>query len=260
MGNVFEMLGAAFVLVLGLMSLIWVFYFFKKNAGAVDIGWAVGFVLCSWVYFFLGDGSTAKRWVLTILVTVWGLRLAWHLYHRFLTSEEDPRYQEIRRSWGSESSDFKFYMLFIFQGVMVVFLSLPFLIVAANSVNEWSGVEVLGILVWIVGVSGEALADQQLAAFKQKLENKSKVCKEGLWYYSRHPNYFFEFIVWIGYFLFTLGTPAGWLSVISPALMLCLLLKVSGIPCNEAEALRTKGPEYEEYMRTTNPFIPWFPK
>ncbi len=260
MVNFFEMVGASFVLVLSLMSILWVVYYFIKNSGIVDIGWACGFVLAAWAYFFLGHGYAPKRWVIMIMVTIWGLRLAWHLYQRFVIAGEDPRYQEMRKSWGSEHSDFKFFMMFIFQGVLVVILSLPFLIVSGLAEPGWAGVEIFAIVLWIASVAGESLADHQLTAFKQRPENQGKVCKEGLWHYSRHPNYFFEFVIWVAYFLFALGTPAGWLAIISPALMLCLLLKVSGIPLTEAEAAKSKGPEYEEYQKTTNPFIPWFPK
>jgi steroid 5-alpha reductase family enzyme len=258
--NIFEMLGASFILVLVLMTLLWVIYFFRKNAGIVDIGWALGFVLAMWAYFFLGDGAGAKKWALLIMVTLWGCRLAGHLYYRLITTSEDPRYQEIRRNWGEESSNFKFFMMFIFQGVLVVLLSLPFLIVANRAVPTWQGIEVVGIVVWIIGFIGEAWADRQLATFKDKAENQNKVCREGFWYYSRHPNYFFEFVIWVGYFFFALGTPGGWISFIAPAIMLCLLLKVSGIPLTEEELHKSKGAEYDDYCRTTNPFIPWFPK
>ncbi len=260
MSNIFEMLGASFFLVIGMMCLLWVIYFFKRNSGIVDIGWALGFVLSAWAFFFLGDGAFLKKVAMLAMVTIWGLRLGWHLYNRFIVCGEDPRYQEIRKSWGSENADFKFFMMFIFQGVLVVLLSLPFLIIAGDATPEWWAIELLGILVWAIGVTGESYADYQLTTFKQQPENKGKVYKEGLWRYSRHPNYFFEFIVWMGYFLFALGTPGGWLTILSPIIMLCLLLKVSGIPLTEIEALKSKGAEYEEYRRTTNPFIPWFPK
>ena len=259
MGNIFEMLGASFFLVLSLMCILWVVYFFRRNAGIVDIGWSLGFVLSAWAYFFLGQGSTSKKWAIMIMVTMWGLRLAWQLYQRFIVSGEDPRYQDIRKSWGNENADFKLFMMFIFQGVLVVVLTLPFLIVCSEAVPEWYSIEILGIFVWLIGVTGETAADMQLHAFKQIPENQGKVCKEGLWRFSRHPNYFFEFIVWVGYFLFALGTPGGWLGIISAAIMLFLLTKVSGIPLTEAEALKTKGEEYQEYQRTTSSFIPWFP-
>ncbi len=260
MSNIFEMLGASFFLVLGLMSILWLVYFFKRNAGIVDIGWAVGFILAVWAYFFIGDGALTKRLAILIMVTLWGARLAWHFYTRFILCGEDPRYQDIRKSWGTENSDFKFFMMFIFQGVLVVLLSLPFLIVSGDASPEWHAIEAIGILVWLIGLIGEIYADRQLMDFKQNALNQGNVCQEGLWHYSRHPNYFFEIVVWIGFFLFALGTPGGWLAIISPALMLCFLLKVSGIPLTEAEAIKTKGEKYAEYQKSTSSFIPWFPK
>lgn len=260
MSNLFEMLGASFILILTLMTIFWVVYYFRRNVGIVDIGWALGFVLTGWTYMLLGKGDPLKKWTLVLMVTIWGLRLAWQLFQRMIISNEDPRYQAIRKSWGTDNADFKFFMMFIFQGVLVVLLSLPFLLVCNFSGPDWHGVEVCGMLVWAVGLVGEAYADKQLYDFKLKPENQGKVCKEGLWFYSRHPNYFFEFIVWIGYALFALGTPAGWLGITSAGVMLLLLTKVSGIPLSEAEASKTKGVEYEEYQRTTSSFIPWFPK
>jgi steroid 5-alpha reductase family enzyme len=256
----FEMLGASFFLVLTLMCTAWIIYYFKRNASIVDIAWALAFVLTSWAYFFLGEGNILKKWSIFLMVNCWGLRLAWQLYQRFMISAEDPRYQEIRKNWGKENTDFKFFMMFIFQGVLVVVLSLPFLIICNFATSIWQGVEICGIVIWALGVMGEALADKQLYDFKLQPENEKKVCQKGLWYYSRHPNYFFEFIVWIGYSLFAIGTPGGWLGLVSAGLMLLLLTKVSGIPLAEAESIKTKGVEYEEYQRTTNAFIPWFPK
>lgn len=255
--NIFEMLGAAFFLVLGLMSLLWVVYYFKKNAGIVDIGWSLSFVLAVWAYFLLGNGYAPKKWVIALMVTIWGCRLAWALYQRYIVTEEDYRYQDLRKNWGTDGDAFKFFMMFIFQGVLAVVLSLPFLLVCAEAENTWQGVEVIGMLLWLIGVAGEATADHQLFQFKQSSANHGKVCQEGLWRYSRHPNYFFEFVVWVGYFFFALGSPVGWLAILSPALMLCLLTKVSGIPMAEAQALKTKGDAYREYQQTTSIFIPW---
>jgi len=258
--NIFEMLGAAFVLVMLLMGCLWLVYYFSKNAGIVDVGWAVSFVLAVWAYFFLGYGYGPKRWVITIMVTIWGCRLAWQLYMRYVSFDEDPRYQQLRKSWGTEGEDFKFFMMFIFQGVLALVLSLPFLIVCSLADPIWHGVEVVGMIFWLVGVAGESWADYELFHFKQNPENADKVCRKGLWGLSRHPNYFFEFIVWVGYFLFALGTPAGWLAIISPAIMLVLLTKVSGIPLTEAQAVKSKGSDYENYQKTTSAFIPWLPK
>lgn len=260
MGNLFEMLGAAFFLIMVLMGVLWLVYFFKKNASIVDIGWALSFVLASWAYFFIGDGYAPKKWVMTAMVTIWGCRLAWQLYQRYISSSEDSRYQELRSNWGSQNDAVKFFILFIFQGVLALILTLPFLIVGTAAAPGWNGIEVVGVLLWLMGVAGEAIADHQLFQFKQNPANKGKVCQEGLWYFSRHPNYFFEFIVWLGFFFFALEKTGGWLAVISPALMLCLLTKVSGIPLNEASALKTKSQAYAEYQKTTSSFVPWFKK
>ena len=256
----FTMLGTAFFLVLALMMALWLVYLFKRNAGIVDLGWAFGFILCAWAYFFIGQGDLIKKLIITAMVTIWAGRLAWHLYTRFMTSEEEPRYAELRKSWGGDPSNFLFLMLFILQGVLIVILSLPFLIVNANAIAKWSSWEIVGILVWFIGVAGESLADVQLANFRQNPANKGKVCQDGLWFCSRHPNYFFEFVVWIGFFLFAIGSPVGWMAIISPLMILGLLLKGSGIPLNEAQALRTKGVLYQDYQQKTSAFIPWFPK
>lgn len=257
---VFTMLGAGFFLVLSLMIALWVVYLFKRNAGIVDIGWAFSFILCTAAYFAIGNGDFWKKLILAFMVVVWAGRLGWHLYCRFMRNEEEPRYCDIRKKWGGDPSNFLFLMMFILQGVIVIILSLPFLIVNLNGLPGLTSMEVIGFLLWFIGVGGEALADSQMASFHEHPENTGKICRNGLWYYSRHPNYFFEFIVWVGFFIFALSTPLGWISVIAPALMLGLLLKGSGIPLNEAEALRTKGDLYREYQRTTSAFIPWFPK
>jgi steroid 5-alpha reductase family enzyme len=259
MDNIFEMLGAGFFLVLALMSALWLVYFFKRNAGILDIGWPLSFMLVMAAYLFIGEGDFLKKGLLACMVWGWGGRLAWHLYRRYQLSEEDVRYQRIRSNWG-DHPDSKFFMLFVFQGVLAVFLTLPFLIVAYASNSTWYGVEAAGFLVWIIGVIGEGMADQALKQFQSDPENKGKVCKKGWWRYSRHPNYFFEFVVWVGYFLFALGSPGGWMAIISPAIILVLLTKISGIPQTEAEALKSKGEDYRLYQKKTSSFVPWFPE
>ncbi len=259
MGNILEMLGASFFLALALMIVLWCVYYFKRNAGIVDIGWSLSFILTMAAYLVIGEGDFLKKTVLACMVWVWSGRLVWHLYQRCKSSEEEIRYQQIRSNWGEQNSDFKFLMLFIFQGVLTVFLTLPFLLVAYASDSTWHGIEILGLFVWIIGVIGEGRADKELQEFKSHPENKGKVCRKGLWRFSRHPNYFFEFVVWVGFFFFALGSTGGWIGIISPALILVLLTKVSGIPQNETEALKSKGEEYKDYQKKTSPFIPWFP-
>lgn len=262
MSNTVELLamfGAAFVLSLGLMTIAWFVYLFQRKANVVDVAWPAAFLATAWAYLIIGDGDALKRWAITLMVTVWAVRLGKHLFDRFLAFPEDPRYVDLRRSWNGDKSNFLFLMMFLFQGTLVVILSLPFFIVSYASTPVWKGWEVFGFLIWALGLAGEALADRQLANFRSDLSNRGKVCREGLWYYSRHPNYFFEWVVWIGFFLFAFSSPGGWFAIISPVLMFALLTQVSGVPLNEAQALDTKGDDYREYQRTTQPFFPWFP-
>lgn len=257
---IFTMLGAGFFLVLTLMFFLWIIYLFKKNAGIVDLGWCIGFVLCAWAYLILGYGDPLKKWLITLMATTWAARLGWFIYQRLVSDDEDPRYREIRHNWGGDPTNVLFLLMFLLQGVLIVVISLPFLLVSAGSLPGWSNWETVGCILWFFGVLGEALADHQLSTFRSNPENNGKVCQSGLWRFSRHPNYFFETMVWVGFFLFAFPANWGFLSVVSPLLVAALLLKISGIPLTEAQALRTKGDAYREYQRTTNSFFPWFPK
>ncbi len=261
MMQVFTLLGASFSLVMLLMLACWIVYLFQNRASVVDVGWGLGFILAAWIYFVLGSGDFLKMLVMTSMATIWAGRLSYHLWQRYRGSkQEDPRYQDILDKWDPDSARLFYLMLFIFQGVLVVILSLPFFLVSLGSEAEWSQLEVWAIVIWLIGVGGETLADRQLADFRKDVANQGNVCRRGLWHYSRHPNYFFEAIVWVGFALFALPAAWGWLALTAPVLMLILLCKVSGIPLTEAQGLRSKGELYRDYQRTTSIFIPWFPK
>ncbi|MBL7931130.1 MAG: DUF1295 domain-containing protein, partial [Bacteroidia bacterium] len=141
-----------------------------------------------------------------------------------------------------------------------VMLSIPFFVIALNTDPHISIVECIGATLWILCIVGEGIADWQLQHFKSKPENKGKVCRHGLWNYSRHPNYFFQLSIWISVLIFALPSPYGWLSVICPLSIGYLIFKVTGIPMTEEQAVRSKGEAYKEYQRTTSVFIPWFKK
>ncbi len=260
MAEAMQMIGTSFVLVVGLMVILWLVYVLQKNAGIVDIGWSLGFSLCALAYFILGNGYWRRRSLIFVMVLIWSLRLSAYLIHRFIRSEEDSRYKELKQGWGEAHIDFKVLAMFLFQGLLVILLSLQFILISNNSSNEITTFELWGFAIWLIGLTGETFADWQLSQFKRSTPNSSLVCNVGLWNYSRHPNYFFESIIWIGYFVFALGTPWGWTMVYAPLLMTYLLVMVSGVPLAEAQALRTKGQAYREYQRKTSTFIPWFPK
>lgn len=246
---------------LGLMVLqmfvLWVLHLPIKNAGIVDVGWGGGLVLLALVYYFLGSGYEPRKLLITTMVFVWGMRLTVYLFKRLLRDkDEDARYARIRKDWGSNIK-FKFFLFFEFQGILNVILSAPFLLIALNpspalEISDWAG-----FTIWLIGIAGEYTADEQLKTFKSIAANKGKVCNTGLWKYSRHPNYFFEFIIWTGFAVTALSSPYGYLSLISPLIILYLVLNVTGIPATEAQALRSKGEAYREYQKNTSKFIPW---
>jgi steroid 5-alpha reductase family enzyme len=246
---------AGAIILLIVFTITWLVQLKTENAAIVDPVWSLSFPLLAVVYFFLSDHSNPKIIFMT-LVVIWGLRLGIHLLTRVLKAEnEDVRYAALRKEWGDKQNMLmlRFYYL---QSILALVLSIPFALVMTNSDLQLSFFEITGVCVWVVAVSGETIADAQLRSFKANPVNKGKVCDRGLWYYSRHPNYFFEWLVWVSFFLFALGSPYGYISVICPVAMLYFLLKVTGIPYTEIQSVRSKGQAYVEYQRTTSAFVP----
>jgi steroid 5-alpha reductase family enzyme len=253
--------GIALLVALLAMTLVWRASVSLRNAGIVDIAWSGLFSLLALLYAILGGGDPVRRIVAASLMIVWSVRLASHLWRRIVghIETEDGRYAQLREKWAA-AADRNMLFFFLFQGLTNVVLSIPILIASLNGAPSLRGIEIVAVVLWFVAVSGESIADAQLKRFKSNPSNRGKVCAEGLWRYSRHPNYFFEWLVWCSFFLFALGSPYGWVSVISPLLMLWFLYKVTGIPATEEQSIRSRGEAYRRYQRTTSPFIPWFPK
>jgi steroid 5-alpha reductase family enzyme len=253
------LLGIAFLLNLSAMVLVWVLAFRIKNNSIVDIAWSALFSLLALVYALLGNGYPMRRAIMAGMVILWSLRLAFHLCRRIssLHPVEEGRYVELRKKWAGKLKR-SFFWFFQLQGLLNTFLSLPFLLAAQNPDPKLSILEFMGVVLWLIALIGEAVADRQLNQFKKNSQNKGKVCQDGLWRYSRHPNYFFEWLVWVSYFVFALGSPFGVFTIYCPLAMLYFLLRVTGIPMTEEQAIRTKGDVYREYQRTTNAFFPWF--
>lgn len=242
------------------MTVCWLVQLRTKNAGIVDFGWVLCLMTTAVIYAFSSPAAAVGYLVFLLMVLTWGERLSLLLLGRLRKGEEeDPRYQDIRRSWKT-NVNLKFLLFFEFQALLAVLLSLPFWFVSRDPRPGLSFFQIAGFAVWLAGFLGEAVADRQLKRFKKDPSSKGKPCRSGLWKYSRHPNYFFEWVVWIGYFIYALGSPDGWISIICPILMLHFLVNVSGIPPAEAQALKSKGDAYREYQRQVSPFIPWFPK
>lgn len=166
---------------------------------------------------------------------------------------------QLRREWATRVP-LKFFFFFEFQALLCVVLSAPFLLPAVNPAPQFSPLEYAGAALWVIAILGEIVSDGQLSAFKADHRNKGKTCRVGLWNLSRHPNYFFEWLIWMAFALFALPSPYGYLGLVSPALILYFLFKVTGIPATEAQALRSRGDDYRRYQETTSAFVPWFPR
>jgi steroid 5-alpha reductase family enzyme len=193
--------------------------------------------------------------VIAAMFSLWSLRLAGHLAKRIIGEPEEGRYVDLRQRWAANLNA-KFFGFFQLQALLNVVLALPLLIASANPAPQLSLLEVLGVAIWLVGLTGESIADGQLAAFKRNPANRGQVCDVGLWRYSRHPNYFFEWTIWIGYAVFALASPWGWVALAMPALMLHFLINVTGVKATEEQALRSKGELYRDYQKRTSMFIP----
>jgi steroid 5-alpha reductase family enzyme len=151
------------------------------------------------------------------------------------------------------------FWFFQSQAVACAVFAVPLLLALLNE-RPLGWLDALAVVIWLAAVTGETLADRQLARFRHDQRNRGRVCRSGLWAWSRHPNYFFEWLHWWSYVCLAWGAPWGWLAVIGPAVMLYLLLRLTGIPPTEAQAVRSRGEAYREYQRTTSAFIPWPPR
>ena len=239
-----------------LFFLLWIIHIVLRNAGVVDVGWGLGFIILCGLYIGRGEGLTLRNIIYFLMVTLWGLRISFFLLKRLAADKrEDRRYQEIRQRWENNLT-LKFLFFFELQALLEMILATPFLVVSLNPRPGLAMVELLGVVIWAVALIGETTADQQLQNFKSNAANKGRTCNQGLWYYSRHPNYFSEWLIWVGFFVFALGSPYGWISGISPFLMYYLMRYVSGVPLAEKQALVSRGEEYRRYQESTSVFFP----
>jgi steroid 5-alpha reductase family enzyme len=242
------------------MLVLWLLDPWTKNASIADVCWCVGLVVAVAWYAWSTTGDVERKILLVLMAAFYGLRLGLHiLLNRVIGKEEDARYQHLRREWGSNERIILFGY-FQLQAAAMALFSLPFLVLIQKVSPPFSLWELAGFLVWVAAVGGEGLADWQLAQFRSKAWNRDQVCRNGLWRYSRHPNYFFEWLHWCAFVVMGVGSPGWLLTWIGPVGMGWALLKVTGIPWTERQALVSRGEDYREYQRTTSSFIPWFPK
>ncbi len=250
----------AALIILFLVTLLWVWSVFIKNASIVDIFWGFGFVVVNTFYVFMSGELNARKILVLVLVSIWGFRLSIYLAIRNIGKGEDFRYQEFRKNYGAKRYWwFSFFQTFLLQGVLIMIVSLPLLGInsSANSGNL-KALDYIGIAVWLIGFTFEAGGDFQLARFKKDIANKGKVLNTGFWKYTRHPNYFGDSAVWWAYAIFSIAAGSYW-QIIGSIVMTLLIIKISGVALLEKTLNHTK-PQYREYIQKTNSFFPWFPK
>ncbi len=246
--------GTLMVVLFLFMSLCFVVSVLRKRNDIADVAWGLGFILMTWTSYLLSpDAGIRGLWVGTI-VSLWGLRLAWHIHARNAGKTEDYRYLAWRTEWGKWFYVRSYLQVYLLQGTLLFLVVSPVLLINRQAGAEFGVLDMLGGVIWLGGFLFEVIGDAQLERFIQNPANKGKLMQSGLWAYTRHPNYFGEVTQWWGIWLIALSVPNGWLGIIGPLTITFLILKVSGIPLLEKKM--AENPEFAEYQRKTSMFFP----
>ena len=246
------------------MTVSWLVQRKLGNAGWTDVFWTFGTGVCGVAAALWPDpyAHQPRQWLVALLIAVWSLRLGLYIAFRAARSDdEDPRYARMRKSYGDRFQAVMF-KLSIVQPPATALL----VISIALAAHDWTPVlwiaDLVGVAILVVAIAGEALADHQMNRFRTDKANKGKVIDVGLWRWSRHPNYFFEWFGWLAYPVIAmhLNRPESWTSMIAPVVMYQVLTKLTGIPPTEAALVASKGEAYRDYQRRVSPFFPLPPK
>lgn len=254
--NNLELILYAFLMSSLVMTVLWYIQLKTHNAGTVDVAWsfltpAVG----SWLVLFDSTPDSIRQYIITTLALIWGFRLGIYLYKRVMNEIEDGRYRYFREYAGNNAPLIMF-LFFQVQASWTVLFALPFW-AASKNISPGIGVlDILGIAIWIIAIGGEIISDKQLKNFKEDEFNKGKVCQSGLWKYSRHPNYFFEWLHWLAYVLIGYYSSYWWLTITGMIVMYVFITHITGIPFTEKQSIRSKGDLYKDYQKTTSKFFP----
>lgn len=251
----FAGLGAA----AALMTLVWVWSLRARDVSLVDRFWGPGFVLVAWTWLALMGAVGPRAWVLCAMVTIWGLRLGWHIWRRNAGHGEDARYAAMRANSPRTFAWTSLVTVFWLQAAILAFVALPLhAALRPGAPASLQPLDFAGIALWLAGLVFEAVGDAQLAAFKRDPANRGRVMDRGLWAWTRHPNYFGDATLWWGFGLFALATPGAWWTLAGPLLMTVLLVRVSGVSLLERHMAARPG--YAEYVRRTSAFFPLPPR
>lgn len=239
-------------------TLIYIVALIKKDFSIVDITWGIGFLVVLVVGQIFLKKTDSRSIILSLMVLIWALRLSTYLFLRSKGRGEDFRYKIMRTNWGEWANIRAYFQVFILQGIILLIVSSPLILILTNSISPLKESDFFGITIFLIGLGFETMADYQVMKFKSSPANKGEILMEGLWKYSRHPNYFGEFLIWWGIFFLSMADGPVFYSLIGPLVLTFLLMKVSGVPMLEK---KYKGnAEYLSYQKKTNGFFPWFPK
>ncbi len=251
-----------YLTLLGVLFFYMTFWFIvsliKKRNDVADIAWGIGFVFLAWSSFFIVGEGGSRALLVNLLVTIWGIRLASHIWMRNKNKAEDYRYKKWREEWGRWFYLRSYFQVYIFQGIMLFAIISPVLIINKYGGDNLNLLHFIGVFIWITGFFFEVVGDAQLNNFIKDSKNKGELMQEGLWKYTRHPNYFGEVILWWGLWLIALSAPNSFFTIIGPLTITVLILKVSGIPMLEKKM--SKHPDFKKYKKRVSPFFPLPPK
>ena len=243
---------------IALMLVVWLLSLLFQDVSIVDVFWGIGFVLVAGISISVAKSPPARAWLLAGLAFVWGLRLAGYLGWRKFGRPEDYRYRAVRDYYGNRFWIVSLLLVFGLQAGLIWVISWPLQVVTSGSCG-WNAWDVAGAILWMIGFLFEAVGDYQMARFKADPGNQGKLYSGGLWKFTRHPNYFGDFLVWWGLTLLAFAGGAPWWIIVSPLTISFLLIRVSGVSLLE-KSLKHRTPGYEVYMRNTSAFFPWLPK
>ncbi|WP_254511501.1 DUF1295 domain-containing protein [Anatilimnocola floriformis] len=250
-------LAAGWLVVALAMTLAWAWQRQTRNASVVDVVWTLSTGALAVYYSLIASGDFSRRMIVAALFATWSLRLGLHLLPRLFHGVEDRRYQKMRAEYGT-AADWRFFLFFQTQAVVApLFASVA--LIAGNAPGELSLFDFAGSTLAVIAIAGEWLGDRQLAAFRRENKGSQKVCDVGLWRYTRHPNYFFEWMFWCALVLLSVSFSWWWLTLGPPLAMFYFLNFVTGIPPAEAQSLASRGDAYRDYQRRTSAFFPWPP-
>ena len=247
------------VIIIIIYMIIWFFIsqLLSRNDIA-DIAWGPGFIVTAISAIIYCNGTTQRGFIGLFLVFLWAVRLGIHVFLRNRGKSEDARYKKWRQDWGKQAVIRAFFQIFILQGLLIIIISLPVTFIITSKQNSWGVFDFLGIFIWLTGFFFEAVGDYQLIKYKKNPENKGKIMMQGLWRYTRHPNYFGEVVLWWGIYIIALSVSLGWAAILGPVTITFLILKVSGIPLLEEKY--KDNPEFQTYKRQTSAFFPLPPR